>query len=506
MRNQFIMRLYHIYKLFLLMVLALTLWHCSDFLDEDPNFITEDSFYKTAKDARLAVNGIYETLGGGSVNRSFEGVYFNNYWTIVALASDEGIPGPLAFDDNYKQLANYSLGATNTVIENVWSDFYVAINAANLAIDNIPNIQMDNELKNRLLGEAHFLRGLFYFELVRMFDDVPLELHATTSFTSESYLARTPSPKVYTQIITDFTFAEDNLPGEFTGADKGRPTLWSAKAYLAKVALTNGDWQTAVNKTEEVMSGPFGLWADYKEAFLIANNNGKESVFAINFDKGTSFEEIWEGSHLNFRTMAQEYRAIPGAGGADLEIPTERLYNLFDDLDRRKSVTFVSEDVINGENVVLSGPHIHKYWDREAEPNGTPNTINDLQLIRYSDILLMHAEALNEINTGPTAMALNAINQVRARARNNAGIIENVLPDLEATLTYEAFKEAILLERFKEFVWEGHRWFDLKRFNKFVEKINEAKPGSAVRPQNMFFPIPQRERDTNTKLTQNDGY
>ncbi|AUP80643.1 RagB/SusD family nutrient uptake outer membrane protein [Flavivirga eckloniae] len=500
------MKLYNKYILFLAPLMLLAFWSCEDFLEEDPNFITEGTFYKTETDARLAVNGIYETLGGGAFNRNWEGVYFNNYWTAVALMSDEGIPGPLSYDANYMQLANYSLGPTNAVVANIWSDFYTSINAANLAIDNIPNIDMDTNLKSRLIGEARFLRGLFYFELVRMYNHVPLQLHATTSFNAESYLARTPSDKVYEQIIEDLTFAENNLPEEFTGKDKGRPTLWSAKAYLAKVALTLGNWQTAANKTEEVMAGPFGLWADYKEAFLIANNNGKESVFSINFDKGTSLELIWEGSHLNFRTMAQEYRAIPGAGGADLEVPTTRVYEVFDDLDRRKSVTFVTEDVINGENVVLSGPHIHKYWDRDAEPSGTPNTINDLQLIRYSDILLMHAEALNEINTGPTAAALNSINQVRERARNNAGTIENTLPDLEMTLSYNQFKEAILLERFKEFVWEGHRWFDLKRFNMFTEKVNEAKPGSAVRSDNVYFPIPQRERDTNTKLTQNDGY
>lgn len=477
---------------------------CSDFLDEDPNFITEDTFYETAQDAILAVNGIYETLGGGFSNRGFSGVYFDNYWTATALASDEGKPGPLNTNANYLQLANYSVGSTNTVISDMWSDFYTSINAANLAIDNIPDISMDSDLKNRLLGEAHFLRGLFYFELVRLYGDVPLQIHATTSFTTESYLARTPSTEIYNQIILDLTEAESNLPNSYEGADKGRPTLWSAKAYLAKVALTQGDWTTAVNKIEDVMAGPFSLWADYKEAFLIPNNNGKETVFSINFDKGETLELIWEGAHLNYRPMAQEYRAM-GGGGGDLEIPTDEVYEVFDDLDRRKSVTFVSEDNIGGLDVVLSSPHIHKYWDRDAEPSGTANTINDLQLIRYSDILLMHAEALNEVNSGPTAVSLNSINLVRQRARNNGGVIENVLPDLEATLTYQEFKDAILLERFKEFVWEGQRWFDLKRFDQFVQKIEEAK-GTGVNENNMLFPIPQRERDINTNLSQNPGY
>lgn len=478
---------------------------CSDFLEEDPNFITEDTFYQTEQDAILAVNGIYETLGGGFSNRGFSGVYFNNYWTATALASDEGKPGPLNTDANYLQLANYSVGPTNTVIADMWSDFYISINAANLAIDNIPSINMDSALKDRLLGEAHFLRGLFYFELVRLYGDVPLQLHATTSFTTESYLARTPSTEIYNQIISDLTVAESSLPDGYVGADKGRPTLWSAKGYLAKVALTHGDWTTAVSKTEDIMAGPFSLWADYKEAFLIPNNNGKETVFSINFDKGETLELIWEGAHLNYRPMAQEYRVI-GAAGGDLEIPTDRVYEVFDDLDRRKSVTFVAEDNIGGVNVVLSSPHIHKYWDRDVEPSGTANTINDLQLIRYSDVLLMHAEALNEVNNGPTAAALSSINAVRTRARNTEGNIANVLPDLEITLNYQEFKDAILLERFKEFVWEGQRWFDLKRFDQFTQKIMEAKPEVTVNNDHMLLPIPQRERDINTNLTQNNGY
>ena len=118
----------------------------------------------------------------------------------------------------------------------------------------------------------------------------------------------------------------------------------------------------------------------------------------------------------------------------------------------------------------------------------------------------MHAEALNEVNNGPTAEALNSINAVRTRARNTEGNIANVLPDLEMTLNYQEFKDAILLERFKEFVWEGQRWFDLKRFDQFTQKIMEAKPDVSVNNDHMLFPIPQRERDINTNLTQNNGY
>lgn len=502
------MKTYKKSKILLVLVLLPLLWSCDKALEEKPKtFFTEETFYQTEQDAILAVNGIYETLGGGASNRGWEGVYFSNYWTVTALTSDEGDVSPHNGNPNYRQLPNFSYGPTNEVVLNVWSDFYVAINAANLALQHIPNIEMDKDLKNRLLGEASFMRGLFYFELVRLFGEVPLVLEGTKSFEDSSYEGRTPIAEIYGQIVADFTFAEQNLPPSFTGADNGRPTAYSAKAYLAKVYLTQGiEYQAAKSKLEDIInSGQFALWDDYADVFKIANNNGKEVVYSINFDsQGTGLDLIWEGAHLTFRTLPLEYRSI-GVNAGDLEIPTEHLYEQFDDLDRRKEVTFITEDIISGVRVTFNRPHIGKYWDRIAEPK-VNNTGNDLQLIRYADVLLMYAEVLNEMNNGPTNDALIAINEIRKRARYADGAIRDVLPDLGVGLTYQEFKDALLEERFKEFVWEGQRWFDLVRFDQFVEKVKEAKPNSAVRPENQRLPIPQRERDVNKKLTQNDGY
>jgi hypothetical protein len=288
--------------------------------------------------------------------------------------------------------------------------------------------------------------------------------------------------------------------------DNGRPTNWSAKAYLAKAALQQGEnLQLAKTKLEDIMlSGRFGLWEDYADVFKIENNNGKEVLFAISFLEGTDlFTTLWEGGHLVFRTLpGGVYDGRPNGGG--LEIPTMALYDSFDDEDRRKEVTFMSEDVINGELVEFSSPHIVKYWDRVAEPL-VNNTANDLQLIRYADILLMYAEVLNEQNSGSTPDALDAVNQVRRRARFADGVERDVLPDLSA-MGYEAFKEAILEERKKELTWEGHRWFDLVRFGKLEEKVSEAKPEVPVSARHYLLPIPQRERDINQNLSQNPGY
>jgi hypothetical protein len=311
---------------------------------------------------------------------------------------------------------------------------------------------------------------------------------------------------VYTQIFEDLSKAENSLPAEQTGEDNGRPTSWSTKAYIAKAALQQGeDLQLAKTKLEDIInSGRFGLWEDYADVFKISNNNGKEVLFAISFLEGTDlFTTLWEGGHLVFRTLPGSiYGGRPNGGG--LEIPTQALYNSFDDEDRRKEVTFMTEDIINGELVDFGGPHIVKYWDREAEPL-VNNTNNDLQLIRYSDVLLMYAEVLNEQNNGTTPTALDAINQVRRRARFGDGVERDVLPDL-SPMGYEAFKDAILEERKKELTWEGHRWFDLVRFGKLEEKVSEAKPEVPVASRHNLMPIPQRERDINQNLTQNPGY
>lgn len=495
------MKLYNFKKFAVIAFLAPIAWNCQSLLEEEPPFYTVGTFYQTEEDAQLAINGIYGHLGAtfdGALNAN--GIYFANYWTVNALASDEG-ESSFNVGNGYNQISDMVHGPDNEIVLQMWANLYLGINAANLAIDNIPNIEMNEDKKNELLGEARFLRGLLYFELVRFFGDVPLQLHSSTTFDTGSYLARSPKEDVYSQIFEDFTIAEANLPSAQTGNDNGRPTLWSAKAYIAKAKLQEGvDFTTAKLKLEDIMSSSiFSLWADFGDVFFIPNNNGKEELFGFSFLEGTDVNTtLWEGGHLVFRVLPNIYGGRPNGGG--LEKPTLDLYNSFDDNDSRKAVTFMTEDVINGELVDFGGPKVVKYWDQINEPN-VNNTANDLQLIRYSDVLLMYAETLNELNGGSTTDALTAINTVRERARAEEG----ALPDLTA-MDYGTFKEAILLERRKEFVWEGQRWFDLVRFDKLVEKVNIAKPDVPVAPKHNLFPIPQRERDINTNLSQNEGY
>ena len=495
-------------KIIVLVAIIPLLLNCETVLDEEvKTFFTEETFYQTEVDAKLAINGIYGHLGStfdpGIPNAT--GIYHTNYWISNALMSDEGVENYVGngFDD----LAVLAQTPENPIVSQIWANVYLGINAANLAIANIPNINMNEDLKDDLLGEAYFMRGLLYFELVRFFGEVPLYLQATKTFTADSYLERSSVNEVYAQIFSDWAIAETSLPSVQTGENFGRPTSWSAKAYIAKAALQQGlDYNLARTKLEDIINeGPFSLWEDYKDVFKVANNLGKEVIFAMSFLSGDDlFTTLWEGGHLVYRSLpGGVYGGRPNGGG--FESPTLDLYNAFEDQDRRKETIFITEDNIRGEVVDFGGPQIIKYWDREAEPL-VNDTENDLQLIRYADVLLMYAEVLNEIEQGTSAISIDAINQVRRRARFADGVERTgVLPDLTA-MGYQAFKEAILNERRLELCWEGHRWFDLVRHGKLAEKVTAAKPNVSVAERHNLLPIPQRERDINNKLSQNPGY
>lgn len=482
----------------LIIALAVISPRCEKPLEENPrSLLTNKVFYQTPSDALLAVNAAYDHLGSGSNNSDFGGVYFNNYWAIQALASDEGNSGRP--EPNAVQLAEFRHDASNLMVQDVWEDIYKTINLANLAIANIPGIDMEENLKDRFLGEVHFIRGLMYFELVRMFGEVPL-LTTPTEDLSILTITRAPVEEIYNQLISDFRFAENVLPVQYVGADIGRATTGAASGYLARVYLTREEWALAREQAEKVMSlGVYRLLPDYADVFKIANNNSAEVVFSTNFTLNN--DAIWETSQFNVRALPLALNRNSNSW----EVPTNDVYEVFDDLDRRKEVTFATTFTEKDGTILEFPPHIFKYWDQQTEPNASSGG-NDFFNLRYSDILLMYAEADNELNGSPTAEAYDAINRVRRRARFANGQERNTLPDLSG-LNQSQFREQVWLERRKEFVWEGLRWFDLVRQDRLKSRVEAAKPGITV-DENKYklFGIPQRERDINPNLTQNPGY
>ena len=389
-------------------------------------------------------------------------------------------------------------------IEYYWQDVYKTINAANVVIEKVPSIQMDELKKNHLVAEAHFIRAMMYFEAVKLFGSVPLLLEPTSNL-DNAYASRTAEETVYETIIADLKLAEEHLSESFR-VGKGRPEPQSATALLSKVYLTKGDYDLAAQYAKSIIeSGKYFLWEDFADIFKISNMNKGEIIFAVNFS-GTLSQGFKPNQYL--------VRLLPpgldknGEGPENAhgwEVPTEDLYNSFNPLDRRREVTFITSYTYSDGTTETFEPHISKFWDREVEPRGN-TTDSDVIYLRYADVLLIYAEALNEANRGPTPEAYDAINMVRKRARFNGIIEQDILPDL-AGLDYEGFRDAILDERRWEFVMEGQRWNDLVRMGKLVEKVESSgKPNTTPSKHHYKFPIPQRERDINTNLTQNDGY
>lgn len=471
------------------LLLGLSITSCEDFLEENPqDRVAQSNYYRTEQDAIAAVNSIYAYLGSYSTG-STAGVYHSTFWVTAGLASDNMLNNQLGALQN-DQLATFTHNAENSNMLEIWQMHYKSITLANIAIDRIPAIAMDATLRNRLVNEAKFIRGLLYFNLVRMFGEVPLLVSEDAPLNPG--VAEVDA--IYAQIISDLTDAEA-LPPDGS-IQEGRATQGAAKALLSKVYLTLGDYPNASNKAWEVIeSGSYDLWEDFADVFKLSSRGGKEAIFSIGFGDGGGAISFWEVGQFNVRLLPAELSTARAAvsNTQGWQYATQDLYNAFTPNDERRAVTFMTEfEDDNGNTVTLDKVYIQKYWDREAEPAGNDSK-NDFPVIRYAEVLLIYAEAQAELgNFGDANLYLNKV-------RNRAN-----LADVNITNAVD-FREAVLLERRKEFVAEGHRWFDLVRTGELEEKVMAAKSVS-VAPTHYLFPIPQRERQVNANLPQNTGY
>ncbi|GAB3262171.1 RagB/SusD family nutrient uptake outer membrane protein [Larkinella harenae] len=475
-------------RFFLLAALALGLGACS--LDETPpSSLAPVNFYTNAADAAAAVNAVYDIANQvGDQSR--------NFIIMGDLPGDD--MDPLSNNADRVQIWSFQTIPTNSVVTQTWQIIYQGINRSNAAIDRIPGISMDENLKKRLVGEAKFLRAYYYFYLVRWYGGVPLMLTETQSLSAGKNVARASADEVYAQIIKDLTDAEASLPDKFSGADLGRVTAGAAKAMLARVYLTRKDFPNARTKAKEVIDNAakygYGLFDRYIDVFAISNKNGKESVFEIQFVGGGT----GQGSGM-VTYFAPENSPVTGRGFGSF-FPTMDLYNSFKTGDKRQEL-YINSYVDGAGKTVNTFQHFNKYVDPSARTFGDAN--NNFPIIRYADVLLMFAEAENEIS-GPTAAARDAANPIRRRAFGLPLTTASTV-DFSATLTKEAFRQALWDERRWEFYAEGHRWFDLVRTDRLVPVL-KAKGKTNITETHKLFPIPQRERDLNPNLTQNPGY
>jgi hypothetical protein len=466
-------------------------------LDENPDsIITVSQFYKTQSDAISAVSAIYSTMNTDAAG-DFP-MYGRNMNLLTGNGSDDQIFSPSNTNTDVRALGTATYVPANDRIKKNWQQLYFGISRANVAIDNIPNINFDTTLRSRLIRESKFIRALLYFNIVRFWGDAPLILHDPTSIdVSKQKVTRAPKDSIYAQILADLTDAT-LLPATYSGANIGRATSGAAHALLAKVYVTRREWAKALIELNTVINGGYGydLFSNYLDAFQQATKNGKEHIFSVQFGTNlgakNSTQTLSSGNFSSFNTAV-----YPGDLPAD-----STLYQLFAASDTRRNVTFFTSlyNAATGKYVTFTPARFAKFIDYSISPltNQAQSGIN-FPVIRYADILLLDAEVLNEINGAPTADAYAAINRVRSRAG---------IADLTTGLNQADFRDSVFLERRKEFIQEGMRWFDLARrggtylydaLKKFPDKT-----GAAVK--DTLFPIPQSERDINSELTQNPGW
>ncbi|MFC4263603.1 RagB/SusD family nutrient uptake outer membrane protein [Ferruginibacter yonginensis] len=498
-------------RLITLLVVVILFTQCKkSLLEIDPTIpiVTVDNYYKTESDAINAVNATYTPLSA---------IYSGAAWHLGDIMSDDADLGGGGGGDGAEtaELDNFSLTSFNPIVNIMWAQCYYGVLRANLVIERVPQVPvMTPAIRTRSIGEGKFLRALYYFHLVRLFGDVPLYTTAIT-VAEASTIARSPRAAVYNQIIADLKDAETLLPNTYGANDKGRATAGAAKGLLANVYLTLGDKTNAATKAKEVIDNKalygYDLWTDYADNFKLENENGKESVFEVQYraDGGT-FTIYGVGTCINTFYGPRSQGIVP-EGGYGFTVPTRNFvdqyektgpaYSTIIDKRRNRSI-WIPGDTYNAYTQPASligspnGFNVRKYFvpvENTTGDAGQWRSALNVPIMRYAEILLIYAEA-----AGP-ALGKPAADLIRARAG---------LAALPTGLSDAQWLAAIYKERRLELGFEMHRWYDLLRHpdpNYFVTVMQAAGKTNCAQ-KHRFMPIPQGERDKNPNLTQNTGY
>lgn len=485
-----------ILKYLLTLSLLVTAVSCTEVLDRVPQGeFTLDNYFQTEDHAVQSVNAIYNQL------REWQ-VHVFSFIGMTDIVSDDSEKGSFPSDGFFLQeVEDFEFTASNVAPSSVWSGYYDGVFRANLAIERIPNVpEMDEALRTRLIAEARTLRAYFYFNLVRWFDGVPLVLEP---FPESFAIPRSSADEVYAQIIADLEAGAAVLPTKsaYPAADLGRVTRGTATALLAKVHLTRGSFDEAAQRALEVIQGgEYSLAPSYASIFTQSGENGPGSIFEV---QTAAYPTGGGGSQYN---EVQGVRGTPNLGWG-FNRPSDNLIASYGPGDPRREATilYVGEVLPDGSAIVEGDANIvGERFNQKAfvvdHPGGNGNGPGNIRILRYADLLLIAAEALNEI--GRTSEALTYLNQVRARAR---GGFPGILPDVVSTNQQEV-RTAIWHERRVELALEQHRWFDLVRTGR-AASVMQALGKPFVEGKHELFPIPQGEIDLSEGvLEQNEGY
>ena len=475
---------------------------CEDFLDKEPlDQITQGNFYNNENDAVLAAKAMYGVPQG--IN------WYGKSWMMTEIPSDNTTVG--GNDPEFSPIDNFTINADSGPNAEFWTEHYRLITYANQVLENVPNIEMLNETKNGILAEAYFMRAFSYFDLVRIYGDVPIVKEVATIET-DVFVSRNPVEEVYDFIVEDLEFAADNLPETRGSADLGRATVFAAKALLAKVFLTINRPNDAMDLCYEIInSGRYKLMDDFGDNWLkdLSDNNA-ESIFQIQY---VGCGPIGTGSALQSFFAPWGQGITKNSDGWGSQVPTSpqidnpgtTIKDAFDSDDLRRYHTFMSPadhyPMINPSDggytypatgASRSGINIKKYVIGGGPDVCYLTSPQNQHVIRYADVLLMLAEASCARNGGisVTPDVLEAFNQIRTRAGLNT---------MSSITTEDVFHERRL-----EFAFENHRWFDLLRQGNIKETM--LLHGKGMQDFHVLFPIPSQELAINSKLTQNPGY
>ncbi|GAB6279399.1 MAG: RagB/SusD family nutrient uptake outer membrane protein [Lentimicrobium sp.] len=467
-----------------------------DFLDEElKGEFSSQTFYQNDKQALQALTGVYNAIAFTSFN--------NAIWVFGDVASDDAVKGGNPGDQaEITYIDEFTVDRNNGIINNYWTFLYEGISRANNVIANVPGVKMDESLKQRVIGEAKFIRAYNYFILVNIFGKVPLKLLPQNTPDAIN-VPLSEVNTIYQQIQTDFTEAAAVLPVSYGSSDKGRATKGAALAMLGKAALYQQQWALAIDYFHQLEAlGIYALEPNYANLFKLSHENGVESIFEI---QHLSDQIPFTGNVLN------QWFAPASEGGYYFNAPTISLINEFEKAsdqtpDPRLDISIGRDGIpwLNGEPFQASWSPTGYLTKKHQQPlSEVPIAVKgdgglNYIYLRYADVLLMKAEAFNELNQTDSALA--NLNKVRTRARNSfasGNPPADLLPNVTIT-DQNLLRKAIQHERRVELAQEFHRYFDLMRWGKQVAE--EALGNGFSYETNRYFPIPQNEIDANEAI------
>lgn len=482
---------------------------CSDSNLEDVQNLgafDTNNYYKTEAECFSGVVATYDVM------RKYAGG-FENMVTFFNAASDDFYSGGGSSSDGagIQGFSNYTINST-IMPGSYWNDFYQGIARANIIIQKVPDANISEDIKKRFIAESKVLRSLYYFELLRMFKNIPLILEPVKASDDYYHIPQAAPEAVYEQIEQDILSSIDALPMTVSGVDRGRMTQGSARAILGKIYLYDNKMNLAAEQLSQVNGTPgqvsqygYKLVANYADLWKVDNKFTTEAIVEVmHTNESLNDWGFWgsgrdEGNSVCIMTGLRSYNKITDdapalVSGWAFNPMTEDLFNAFQNDPRANSTVFNAKQLVQDGKITYTpayrdtGYFLKKYLPYTADVSTLPgatelNFRQNYILIRLADSYLMEAEALG--GTGARAQAL--LDAVRSRVG---------LPSVPVSM------QAIKDERRKELAGEGHRWFDLVRWGDAPAKLG---PRGFTTGKNEILPIPINEL-ANTSIKQNPNY